>query len=92
MPFLREMHCRLPYRRPAGGQKRLPDIAGGGELGMHPRPATELPEIVKKAEIPEIIDRCVEYYKNHCVGGERLGEIMGKNGMVKILKNHLLTL
>ena len=58
----------------------------GGKLGRHPHLATELPKIFKKDEVTEIIDRCVEYYKNHCVGGEHLGEIMGKNGMEKILK------
>jgi dissimilatory sulfite reductase (desulfoviridin) alpha/beta subunit len=36
-------------------------------------------------KILEIIDRCVEYYKNHCVEGERLGEIMIKNRRENIL-------
>ena len=58
----------------------------GGKLGRHPRLATELSGIFDKDKIPAIIDRCLDYYKNHCAGGERLGEIMEKNGMEDILK------
>jgi len=59
----------------------------GGKLGRHPRLGTELPDIFKKDGILDIIDRCVEYYKNHCVEGERLGEIMRKNREEDILKS-----
>ncbi len=57
----------------------------GGKLGRHPRLGTELPDIFQKDKILEIIDRCVEYYKNHCVEGERLGEIMRINKTENIL-------
>lgn len=52
----------------------------GGKLGRHPRLGTELPGIFNKNEAMDIIDRCVTYYKHHCVAGERLGEIMVKHG------------
>ncbi|EKD38491.1 MAG: hypothetical protein ACD_75C00718G0001 [uncultured bacterium] len=58
----------------------------GGKLGRHPCLGTELPGIFNKDQTLEIIDRCVEYYKTHCVEGERLGEIMGKNGVENILQ------
>lgn len=57
----------------------------GGKLGRHPRLGTELPDIFENDKTIEIIDRCVEYYKNHCVEGERLGEIMRKKRMETIL-------
>jgi anaerobic sulfite reductase subunit C len=59
----------------------------GGKLGRHPCLGTELPGIFNKDQILETIDRCVEYYKDHCVEGERLGEIMRKNAKEDILKS-----
>ncbi len=58
----------------------------GGKLGRHPHLATELPGIFEKEEIPVIIDRCLDYYTTHCAGGERLGEIIEKNGVDKIIQ------
>lgn len=58
----------------------------GGKLGRHPALGIELPGIFNKDSMLEIIDRCVDYYKNHCVEGERLGEIMRKNTKENILK------
>jgi len=57
----------------------------GGRLGRHPELGTELPGIFNKEGTLEIIDRCVDYYKNHCVEGERLGEIMRREGKGEIL-------
>jgi anaerobic sulfite reductase subunit C len=61
----------------------------GGKLGRHPRLATEIPGIFTKDRIPEIIDRCVEYYKDHYRAGEHLAEIMEKNGTAKMLNKIL---
>ena len=58
----------------------------GGKLGRHPRLGSELPGIFDKDSLLEIIDRCVDYYRTHCAEGERLGEIMSKNGEEDILK------
>lgn len=58
----------------------------GGKLGRHPRLGIELPDIFEKDTVLEIIDRCVEYYKNHCIEGERLGEIMRKEGKENLLE------
>jgi dissimilatory sulfite reductase (desulfoviridin) alpha/beta subunit len=58
----------------------------GGKLGRHPRLGTELPGIFNKADLLKIIDLCVDYYKTHCVEGERLGEIMSRNGEEDLVK------
>lgn len=57
-------------------------ILVGGKLGRHPSLGTELPGIFNKDSVLDIIGRCVDYYKNHCVEGERLGEIMRKITLV----------
>lgn len=60
-------------------------ILVGGKLGRHPRLAEELPGIFKVEDIPEQIDRCLDYYQQYCLKGERFGEILelkGFNGLV----------
>jgi anaerobic sulfite reductase subunit C len=61
-------------------------ILVGGKLGRHPNLGTELPGIFDKDEVLDMIDRYVDYYKNHCVEGERLGEVLRKTERRKFSK------
>jgi len=62
-------------------------ILVGGKLGRHPRLGSELPELYSEEEVLKIIDQCIDYYQNHCVEGERFGEVLEKKGLDKFLKN-----
>ncbi len=50
----------------------------GGKLGRHPRLGTELPGIYENTQAEEIVDRCLNYYQNHCHKGERFGLILDR--------------
>jgi anaerobic sulfite reductase subunit C len=52
----------------------------GGKLGRHPRLAAEIPGIYSSAEIPEVVERCLDHYQQHCRKGERFGEILERTG------------
>ena len=47
----------------------------GGKLGRHPRLARELPGIYEKNEVIEIVQTCINFYKEHSKHGERFSEI-----------------
>ena len=51
-------------------------IQVGGKLGRHPRLAQELPGIHAPEEAFKIIEKCLDYFQNHCQKGERFGEIL----------------
>lgn len=56
-------------------------ILVGGKLGRHPRLGTELPGIYEMEEVLRVVDACLDYYQGNCHGGERFGEILGRNGV-----------
>ena len=47
----------------------------GGKLGRHPQLARELPGIYSEDAVIEIIQRCIDFYKQHSKAGERFAEI-----------------
>jgi|Deesub1362A_J573_1020465.scaffolds.fasta_scaffold00295_43 dissimilatory sulfite reductase (desulfoviridin) alpha/beta subunit len=48
----------------------------GGKLGRHPQLARELPGIHGPKAVEEILRECLRHYKDHCIKGERFGEIL----------------
>ncbi|MDY6880236.1 MAG: 4Fe-4S binding protein [Thermodesulfobacteriota bacterium] len=52
----------------------------GGKLGRHPRLAIDLPGIYKPDDLTEVIDKCLQHYKRHCLNGERFGEVLKRTG------------
>jgi dissimilatory sulfite reductase (desulfoviridin) alpha/beta subunit len=56
-------------------------IQVGGKLGRHPRLGTELPDIYELEDAIKVVDKCLDHYTQHCVKGERFGEILEKTGM-----------
>ena len=60
-------------------------IMVGGKLGRHPRLGEEIGGIYSPEEVIRIVDGCVDYYKMHCEGGERLREIMERRGLGELI-------
>lgn len=58
----------------------------GGKLGRHPRLGRELPGIYGEEEVINIIDQCLDYYRQNSSRGERLGEILEQKGFDVICK------
>jgi len=52
----------------------------GGKLGRHPQLGKELEGIYSKQEVPAIIERCLNIWFTHNIGGERLGAILNRIG------------
>ena len=50
----------------------------GGKLGRRPRLASELPGIYSADEVLEIVRQCLDHYQEHCVSGERFGEVLDR--------------
>lgn len=50
----------------------------GGKLGRHPRLARELPGIYSADEVIDVVNQCLDHYQEHCVSGERFGEVLEK--------------
>jgi dissimilatory sulfite reductase (desulfoviridin) alpha/beta subunit len=61
-------------------------IQVGGKLGRRPRLAEELPGIHGPEETVKIIEKCLDHYQNHCLRGERLGEILERVGIEDLKK------
>jgi len=59
-------------------EKRGFRIQVGGKLGRRPRLAQELPAIHDPEETLKIIEKCLDFYQQHCRKGERLGEILSR--------------
>jgi dissimilatory sulfite reductase (desulfoviridin) alpha/beta subunit len=55
-------------------------ILVGGKLGRHPRLGKELPGIYESEEALRMLDRCLDLYQQGCRSGERLGEILEREG------------
>jgi anaerobic sulfite reductase subunit C len=64
----------------------------GGKLGRHPRLGEELPLIYDPDEALRMLDRCLDLYQRCCQSGERLGEILEREGKERTssLVEHLL--
>jgi len=61
-------------------------ILVGGKLGRRPQLARELEGIHSKEEALGIVNRCLDHYLEHCVAGERFGEILNRTGLAQIDK------
>jgi dissimilatory sulfite reductase (desulfoviridin) alpha/beta subunit len=48
----------------------------GGKLGRHPQLARELPGIYNEDEVREIVQWCLDFYKQHSRNGQRLAEVL----------------
>ena len=48
----------------------------GGKLGRHPQLARELPGIYDAATVLDIVNACIQLYKDKNQKGERFGEIL----------------
>lgn len=55
-------------------------IMVGGKLGRHPQLAKELEGIYPKEGILALVERCLDIYFAHNIGGERLGVILNRVG------------
>lgn len=56
-------------------------ILVGGKLGRHPQLGRELPGIYGLEDTLDIFDRCLGYYQENCIQGERFGEILYRKGL-----------
>ncbi len=61
-------------------------ILVGGKLGRHPRLGTELPGIYAAANIPGLLECCLDHYQRHCKKGERFGVVLERTGEENLLK------
>ena len=52
----------------------------GGKLGRHPQLGRELPGIYSLAEIPPLVDRCLDHFMEHYRPGQRFGDILTQKG------------
>lgn len=57
-------------------------IVVGGKLGRHPRLATEIPGVRSKTDALAMVEKCVDLYIENTCQGERLGEIMERDGEI----------
>ena len=48
----------------------------GGKLGRHPRLAKELPGLYSEEKVAQIVEACLQFYKQTSKNGERFGEIL----------------
>jgi anaerobic sulfite reductase subunit C len=48
----------------------------GGKLGRHPQLAREIPGIFNDQEVLQIVEACLDLYKNKSKGGKRFAEIL----------------
>lgn len=55
----------------------------GGKLGRHPRLGSELAGIHPEVTALALVDRIVDLYKELCLRGERLGEILERVGWIE---------
>lgn len=52
----------------------------GGKLGRHPRLGTELSGLFTDDEVLRFAEQCLDYYRAHNRRGERLGEMIERDG------------
>ena len=58
----------------------------GGKLGRHPRLARELPGIYNADTVLEIIQWCLDFYKQNSKTGERFAEIFTASDLERLIK------
>jgi dissimilatory sulfite reductase (desulfoviridin) alpha/beta subunit len=57
----------------------------GGKLGRHPRLAQQICGILSEGqEVIAAIEACIDFYMENCRSGERMGEIMEREGVAKL--------
>ena len=61
----------------------------GGKLGRHPRLGLEVPGIHTSDDTVKIIRVLLDFYQDHCLRGERLGEILERPGTEDILNSRI---
>ncbi|MBW2011077.1 MAG: 4Fe-4S binding protein [Deltaproteobacteria bacterium] len=83
MPVINDRLCMLCGRCiavcPTGTiaeNKRGFKVSLGGKLGRHPRLARALPGIFNEDEVVEIVNACLDFYKQHSRKGKRFAEIL----------------
>ena len=64
-------------------------ILAGGKLGRHPQLGKEMEGIYSKDEAQEIVQRCLDIYFAHNIGGERLGAILNRIGYDQVRSSAL---
>ncbi len=47
----------------------------GGKLGRHPQLARELPGIFNESEVLDVVEYCINFYKQHSKNGKRFAHI-----------------
>lgn len=63
----------------------------GGRLGRHPRLATELPGLHSAEEVVVFLDGVLAFYRRYNQSGERLGEMISREGLEELLKSAGMT-
>ena len=58
----------------------------GGKLGRHPQLARELPGIYSEDAVIEIIQWCIDFYKQHSKAGERFAELFSGADFDQLVK------
>ena len=62
-------------------------IQVGGKLGRHPQLGRELPGIFGFDEALETVKSVTRFYKKRCKRGERLGEVISRDGLDMLLEH-----
>jgi len=60
----------------------------GGRLGRHPRLAMELPGTYNEDQVIEIVEKCIQLYKEKSLHGERFSNIFTRAEFEKIALDH----
>jgi hypothetical protein len=60
----------------------------GGKLGRHPQLAREILGIFNDQEVLQIVEACLDLYKNKSKGGKRFAEI--RKGTIKLIWSYIL--
>jgi len=53
----------------------------GGKLGRHPQLAKELNGLIPIEKALTVIERCIEFYMEHTLEGDRFGEVINRTGV-----------
>ncbi len=60
----------------------------GGRLGRHPRLAMELPGIYTQDQVIEIVEKCIQLYREKSLHGERFSKLLTQAEFEKIALDH----
>ncbi|MCE5285459.1 MAG: NAD(P)/FAD-dependent oxidoreductase [Pelosinus sp.] len=81
--------CTEPAVKDLGivGTPRGYNVMIGGNAGVMPRIADVLVKDITSAEVLVVIDKIIKYYKEHARSHERLGRMMERLGVDKVIKD-----